>query len=83
MRRWCVVALGVSVLITVGAALWNVPPAEDDGNGANIGAALLLLFGVFSTIVSVFCVLGSSSAAEVRDVQGGDDDDVKTAWPRP
>lgn len=62
MRRWCVLALIVSILITVGAAWWNIPPAEDDGDGANIGAALLLLFGIFSTVVSVFCVLGSSSA---------------------
>lgn len=79
MRKWWVVALITSVAITVGAALWNIPPAEDDGNGASIGAALLLLFGVFSTITSVFGVLASSGASEVRsDV--GQDHDVKTAW---
>lgn len=74
MRKWCVVALVVSVLITVGGALWNVPWAEDEGNGANIGAALLLIFGILSTIVSVFCVLASSTAAGARGTASKDND---------
>lgn len=81
MRKWWVVALITSVAITVGAALWNIPPVEDDGNGADIGAALLLLFGVLSTIISVFGVLASSDASEVRG-DAGQDHGVKTAWPK-
>jgi len=81
VRKCCVVALVVSVLVTVGAAVWNVPRAEDEGNGANIGASLLMIIGFLSTVVSVFWVFASSSAVGARDT-ASKGNDVKTAWPR-
>ena len=80
MRKWCVVALGVSVLVTGGAAMWNVPRAEDEVAVPDQSGALMII-GFLSTIVSVFCVFASSSGADARSATSKDDE-ASTVWPR-
>lgn len=81
MRKWSILALIISICTTVGAALlMNASSANVDG-GADIGAALLMIFGFLSTIVSIFAVLASSPASSAPDADNLHDE-TKTAWPR-